>query len=428
MLVAFALLGVAAQAQVLDRVEIEGPVSIPEGGQASYRCWAYFTDGQRLDVTQSATWEVDQPQFGRFVQPGRFEAFQVNQDVLVTLCATFSLGGRTRSDDYLVQIENGSLLWNNGFNTGTGQGTPLSPPSFPNRRAADDIVVPSSGWLIEGMMYLVNADAGWQDGGTTEVFLYTDAATLPGTRLFSLFTGHLRLATGATYNGKPEYRYFTTGLKFALPEGRYWIGVRHPNATGGGTAYWEANLGAVEHPFAVSFNEGRTWQRGPTGLDPVFQLRGTPLTVATLESFAVTRGFHVSGGLPALTNSDDAHLIIGTVKQTSLSTPVAQLEVQASVGNSPVGHVVAVVEASVLLPPMLQRVEMFNFLQNRWVVVDERLAATNDSRTPVIAPGRGEEYVHPLLRSVRLRVGFVDLGLSVATVHTRVDQVHISFG
>ena len=419
-----ALLAAAAGvAQLLDRVEIDGPVRVAENVGANYRCWAHFTDGQRLDVTDNAVWEVDQPRFAWFIAPGRLHAADVPGDLEVVIRATYTFGNRTRSDEHGIDVEDGALLWDNGFISNSGEGTGISPPAFPNIRVADDIVVPSPGWFVEGMMYLVHEDGGWSNGGVTEVFVYGDDGEFPGGYLFNAFAGHHRFATGRTYFGRAEFRYFTRRLRFLLPPGRYWVGARHPNASGSGTAYWEEGQSVRERRYSVSLDAGRTWGRGVRIYDPVFQLRGVPIRVTQLDGFQVTQGYHVAGSLLALLTSDDRYVVIGTVKQDSLSLPAAQIEVQGSAGNHPLSFLSVGVEASAFDENLGQRIEMFNFTESRWVRLDERPAFLNDERLDLVLPGNPRDWVHPFLGTFRVRIGYVDWGVSAATAFARVDHV-----
>ncbi len=183
------------------------------------------------------------------------------------------------------------LLWDNNLETDGVSGRAVSPPAFPNIRNVDDMIVPKPGWHITGFNYQLLEDNGWLHGGWTEVYVWGDVGRRPGgQRLFSQVVEHTRVATGNMYFGRFAYKFFASGLSISLEAGRYWIGLRNPNASGTGTAYWLTSDGGpdgagTESPW-YSLDGGKTWVPGGGGEQNAFEVHGEvvpePASVVTL--------------------------------------------------------------------------------------------------------------------------------------------------
>lgn len=173
------------------------------------------------------------------------------------------------------------LLWDNNLETDGVSGRPVSPPAFPNYRNVDDIVVPEGQeWHITGFNYQLLEDNDWLHGGWTEVYVWGDVGRRPGgERLFSQVVEHTRVATGNMYFGRFAYKFYAPGLSINLEPGRYWIGLRNPQASGSGTAYWLTSDGGPDgmgtESSWISLDAGQTWVPVGGGEQNAFEVHGT---------------------------------------------------------------------------------------------------------------------------------------------------------
>lgn len=186
------------------------------------------------------------------------------------------------------------LLWDNNLETDGVSGRPVSPPAFPNYRNVDDIVVPEGQeWHITGFNYQLLEDNDWLHGGWTEVYVWGDVGRRPGgERLFSQVVEHTRVATGNMYFGRFAYKFYAPGLSINLEPGRYWIGLRNPQASGSGTAYWLTSDGGPDgmgtESSWISLDAGQTWVPVGGGEQNAFEVHGAvvpePVSLVSLGS------------------------------------------------------------------------------------------------------------------------------------------------
>jgi len=93
---------VVAKATLID-VRVSGAASVNEGTASSYTATASFSDGTHRDVTGEASWDEGSAS-ARFGSPGVLTALEVGGNEKVTLTATYSSGGITRSGALVVTI------------------------------------------------------------------------------------------------------------------------------------------------------------------------------------------------------------------------------------------------------------------------------------------------------------------------------------
>ncbi len=197
----------------------------------------------------------------------------------------------------LVTGVRADLLWDNNLETDGIRGRAVSPPGFPNIRVVDDIVVPTGNpWIVTGFNYQLLEDAEWVHGGLSEVYVWGDVGRRPGgERLFSQVVEHTRVATGNMYFGRFAYKFFSGGLDISLSPGRYWIGIRNPNASGAGTAWWMSSDGGRDGSGTeagwLSTDQGQNWIPIGSGTQFAFEVHGTvvpePVSLVTLAALSV---------------------------------------------------------------------------------------------------------------------------------------------
>lgn len=69
------------------------------------------------------------------------------------------------------------------------------------------------------------------------------------------------------------------------------------------------------------------------------------------------------------------------------------------------------VNSQVNTPGLQQVLELFNYTQNKWVVVDQRAATTVDTQVTVGAPGAPAEYIDPNGNVVKMKISFKQVGI-----------------
>ena len=83
-----------------------------------------------------------------------------------------------------------------------------------------------------------------------------------------------------------------------------------------------------------------------------------------------------------------------------------------------------VVEAATTGDPTLQRIDLFNFDTGEWDRLDERTGPSSDTIVQVAAPGDPAAYVEDGAGTVRARVGYLDLGVTIPAWGGRFDHAY----
>lgn len=139
------------------------------------------------------------------------------------------------------------------------------------------------------------------------------------------------------------------------------------------------------------------------------------------SAFSITRGVLLDGRLEDLFASDDRRVRIEARRPTEIAAASAEIEVT---GISPVDHphgLRAAVEVSTTDGPALVRVELFDFANGRWVTVGEEQATREDSTLTFTVLESPERFVRPSDRTMLLRIGFHDRGITSAGWRAHVD-------
>ena len=151
---------------------------------------------------------------------------------------------------------------------------------------------------------------------------------------------------------------------------------------------------------------------GPVMTGGNFSVRGGfwvgtngPFTVVP-DSFLVTRGTYVSGGLPELGNSDNADLSIR--RATADIQARTEFEIRSfSPLVSPSSFEVTLEGAVFARSLVNQTIELYDYAAAAWVPVDTRPATQFlDSTVTVAASGDLSRFVEPVTRSIEARVRY----------------------
>ena len=95
----------ASGARTLDRIAIEGPLSVNENSSSDYSSRAFYTDGTS-QLVESGSWDVNCPAYGLISATGLFTADEVSADTSCRISASYSEGGITRGDTHDITIKN----------------------------------------------------------------------------------------------------------------------------------------------------------------------------------------------------------------------------------------------------------------------------------------------------------------------------------
>ncbi len=144
------------------------------------------------------------------------------------------------------------ILWDNNIVWDEIRAIGISPPFFENQRVVDDFVVPAGpGWRVTDLRFHILEDNDWSNGGFSEVFIHAGAR--PGNETYHATFTHERAASGQTGFGRRAYYYRVSGLDVSLEPGTYWIGIRHPFASGGTSSYWVSSNGLPDGPGQMAY-------------------------------------------------------------------------------------------------------------------------------------------------------------------------------
>ena len=158
------------------------------------------------------------------------------------------------------------VLWDSGIVPDNVTATVVSTPRLPDIRIVDEFVVPGNTvWIVTGFRYVLAVNDGWEDGGVTQVCLWTDSGgDGPLAEFYDEPHAHTRRPVGLL-RGLQMHEFTAEGLELILLPGTYWIGPELRAAHGPGHAFWvTARLDAVRRQGDMSWlspRRGEEWFR-----------------------------------------------------------------------------------------------------------------------------------------------------------------------
>lgn len=90
----------------LVNIAISGPNTVNETETGLYRVTAEFSDGTTQDVSSGASWSVSNESVASISDSGLFTALEVIANTTVTIDASYTAGGSTKTDSFAVSIIN----------------------------------------------------------------------------------------------------------------------------------------------------------------------------------------------------------------------------------------------------------------------------------------------------------------------------------
>lgn len=148
-----------------------------------------------------------------------------------------------------------------------------------------------------------------------------------------------------------------------------------------------------------------------------------PVTVLP-DSFAITRGTYLSGGLSDLFDSDDLRIAAREAPPFTVQDPGVQLTITGVAPSQNVASLQFSVEAACTGLPstsLKQRIEAFDYVANAWVIVDERQPSTSDQVVTVTLTNPNR-FVQSGTRKMSARVSYFDTGVFAPAWEGRFDR------
>lgn len=327
------------------------------------------------------------------------------------------------------------MLWDNQVVTNGQMGRAVSPPSFPNIRVVDDILVTAgTRWHLDKLTADLIEDSNWTHGGRLTVYVWRSANNRPvdgKENIIAIAEQSLeRIATGNSYFGRADYRHSASGLDIVLPSGQYWVGMRHPFGGGSGTAYWMTTTvtgtdGEGTSTGFFSLDAGATFQPEGSGWQHAFEVRGHEEPTVPVTLIQVLRGERVSGATISMARSDDDRYVISARRPTAVGQPSVEVIVEGRATAGDVTWTSFTLESKATAGPVRQRIELWSFDTNNWHLMHERMAIADDffsfrrlRARQNESPGR---YVSAN-GTVRARLMWFDLGVTSVGWTVQIDQ------
>jgi len=219
--------------------------------------------------------------------------------------------------------------------------------------------------------------------------------------------------------GRPYFRMEIAGLDVHLPAGHYFLAAR-PVGQGQYRAFSGLNwpgFGQSEAFFRSDFFGYPEWTS-------VQNIHGTPFDIAftvfghvvreevEAESFTVPLGRHRSGEVADLHESDDRYVTIRNRALMALTLPMIRMEVQGTTAVETASRITVTVEtaASNLPNQPLQRLALFDYIAERWIIIDERATTIIDTPIEVIVEDDPTRFIAPGSGQLKMRLDWLDPG------------------
>jgi hypothetical protein len=237
------------------------------------------------------------------------------------------------------------------------------------------------------------------------------------------FTGLFRL-------GRAVY-WHTIGTVIVLPEGRWWIGLRHPEAAGTGTAYWTTSPEPFESTGYFSLDGGATW--APEGADwhHAFQVwgfvQGEPGGGYFREIVPVDFSGEPVGGVEEVRDADDQYYEL----TAAVTSRVSRAHNASAIFSTklPVFPLLALgveSESRTTHTTVRQELAIYDFGADAWMILDDRpLPTDRDERVAIDRLSIPDRFLKRDDGTMRMRVECYSPGTTLTTHTLRLDQLHL---
>lgn len=222
------------------------------------------------------------------------------------------------------------------------------------------------------------------------------------------------------FRGSPYFRMEVHGLDVTLPPGRYYLGGR-PVGEGFYQAFTGMNstiLGQTEAYFRSAFFGFPEW----TSIDSVV---GTRYDIAftvfgevvqqdvSADSFDIPQGRLLGGDVGDLHESDDLTVLIRGLPPAALTLPNIRMDVQGHTAIDIASRLTVTVESSASRLPNepLQRLALFDYLAQQWVIIDERSTMPVDTEIHVVITDDPTRFIEPGTGQLNMRLDWSLAGM-----------------
>ncbi len=141
-------------------------------------------------------------------------------------------------------------------------------------------------------------------------------------------------------------------------------------------------------------------------------------------SMQVSRGEHVAGVVGDLASANDAYVEVAARRPTVVADASAEIVISGTALQDNPRALQFVLEAGTDGLPTVERIEFWNFEQQRWDVVAERGGTTGDTVQTASVLSNAGRYVDDGTLEVRARLGFHDRGVTFVAWNTRWDLAY----
>jgi len=250
--------------------------------------------------------------------------------------------------------------------------------------------------------------------------------------LLSAETTGSSIALAGTFDTSPsegftiEFFSSPSGDPSGFGEGAVFLGSTSVTTDGAGHAAFSLTLPAN---VAVGHVATATATRVSTGDTSEFSawidVASGDILVAP-DSFNVTWGRLLAGSLESLAASDDERVRIAGSVTGARGSPNVQVELNGTSPLSQPAQLTLKLEAQSDLFPVgqvSQRIEMFNFVTQQWVQVDQRFATTADSVASYSVTSNAGHFVEPGTKRMRARLTWSGGSQVSRSQGSKIDQL-----
>lgn len=141
------------------------------------------------------------------------------------------------------------------------------------------------------------------------------------------------------------------------------------------------------------------------------------------EGFKLFRGFHSSGTLQDFFENDDGHFVSRAGLTLFLGEPPLQLVLTGTAPSALLEKIRFVLQASMNTPGVNQKIELWDYTNNRWQQFDSRMATTSDSVVEFNVEANLEDFVESGTKEMKAKISFKQVGITLLWPWTaRIDQ------
>jgi nitrous oxidase accessory protein NosD len=184
------------------------------------------------------------------------------------------------------------------------------------------------------------------------------------------------------------------------------------NAFGGSSNFWDdgypsgGNYWSDYHGTDGFHGSGQN-ELGPDGIGdtsyvisggidhyPFMQINGWNTHYTLPENYTIIRGHYLSGGLPDLFMSDDSRLLIQSGETLGPFEPPVKIRAKGTTPIHAPQTINFTVEAKSLGSGITQTIELYNYINNSYELLDSRTSTVTDTRVTISIMENPSRFIH----------------------------------